>query len=466
MSLQATETSTATAPAPTKTDTRWRFSADKSANLASTVFIASGILWLLVSTLLTLITQFKLFSPDFMGDWRWLTYGRVYPMAQNAFVFGWLSMAGMGILTWLWARLMKGKVKGQLLLVSGAMLWNLGVALGVVGIMTSFSRGTEWLDMPLLSYVIFLLAIPPVLQSMYYSAKASKNKNLYISSWYAGAAIIWLFCLLATTLLPTQSGISSATYAAWFGHGIIGLWILPVGLATAYYLIPKLTGRPVFSKHLAPLGFWTFALFMCWSGADQLIGSPIPQWLSVISIGFSVLMLIPVSVITVNLLLSSRNLDRSASGSPAARFIFFAVISFSLYGLLDALHPLRWWNEITQFTLFQSAHLQLGIYAFASMMAFGAIYYIMPRISKSAWPNPSLIRFHYLLAAVGIGLFITAHWFGGVFQGTALMDATVPTQEAVSSLWLSLGILGFLCIAAGHLLFAYLFYGNLIKTSN
>ncbi len=349
-----------------------------------------------------LVTQFKLLNPDWLADWRWLTYGRVYPMAQNAFVYGWLSMAGMGILTWLWARLMQTQVKAQLLLVSGAMLWNLGVTVGLLGLMTGFSRGIEWLDMPLVSYMMLFLAVPPVLQSMYYTAKAGSRAH-YVSAWYLGAAAIWFFLLLASTLMPAQTGISSATYAAWFGHNLIGLWVMPVALATGYYLIPKLTGRPVYSQHLAHFGFWTFALFMCWSSADQLIGSPIPQWLAVISIAFSFLMLVPVSVITVNFLLSFKGLDRRASENSAARFVYFSAVSFALYGLLDALQPLRWWNEITQFTLFQSAHVQLGLYAFASMMAFGAIYFIMPRISGKPWSKPAMISTHYLLSAVGIG---------------------------------------------------------------
>ena len=462
MSVQVSETSSSTAKTISQKDTRWRFSADKSANMASTVFVASGVLWLLVSTLLTLMAQFKLLNPGWLADWRWLTYGRIYPMAQNAFVYGWLSMAGMGILTWLWARLMQTKVKGALLLVSGAMLWNLGLTLGLIGLMTGFSRGIELLDMPLVAYVIMLFAVPPVLQSMYFTAKSCNVEKEYISAWYAAAAVIWLVLLLVSTLIPMQTGIASATFSAWFSHNMIGLWVLSIAIATGYYLIPKLTGKPVYSQHLAKFGFWTFALFMCWSSADQLIGSPIPQWLAILSIAFSFLMLIPVSVISVNLVLGLRKGSQKSS-DPTTRFVFFAVVSFALYGLLDAIHPLRWWNEITQFTLSQSAHLQLGIYAFASMMAFGAIYFMMPRLTKRTWANPGMINFHYLLSAAGIVLLVVSYWLGGFFQGQALMDATVPMPETMSSFWLGIGILGTLSLTVGHLIFAYLFYGHLAQ---
>ena len=30
----------------------------------------------------------------------------------------------------------------------------------------------------------------------------------------------------------------------WFGHNYLGLWMTPVAVGTAYYLIPKIIGRP------------------------------------------------------------------------------------------------------------------------------------------------------------------------------------------------------------------------------
>src|SRR5688572_12164634 len=57
-------------------------------------FFATGIAWLLVSTLLGLIVSIKLHSPGFLGDTSFLTYGRVYPAYTNAFLYGWCSLAG------------------------------------------------------------------------------------------------------------------------------------------------------------------------------------------------------------------------------------------------------------------------------------------------------------------------------------------------------------------------------------
>ena len=45
----------------------------------------------------------------------------------------------------------------------------------------------------------------------------------------------------------------------WYVGSLIDLWLTPIALATAYYLIPKLVGRPIYSYKLALFGFW-------WSG--------------------------------------------------------------------------------------------------------------------------------------------------------------------------------------------------------
>lgn len=45
----------------------------------------------------------------------------------------------------------------------------------------------------------------------------------------------------------------------WFGHNVLGLWFTPVAVGTAYYLIPKIIGRPVHSYYLSIIGFWSLA---------------------------------------------------------------------------------------------------------------------------------------------------------------------------------------------------------------
>jgi cytochrome c oxidase cbb3-type subunit 1 len=65
------------------------------------------------------------------------------------------------------------------------------------------------------------------------------------------------------------------------------------------------------------------------------------------------------------------------------------------------------------------------------MVFFGAIYFIVPRITAREWPSPALIAAHFWLAAVGIAIYFIALTIGGWLQGTAMLDASKPFMESV-----------------------------------
>ena len=66
----------------------------------------------------------------------------------------------------------------------------------------------------------------------------------------------------------------------WFGHNVLGLFYTPLALATVYYFLPKIIGRPIESYNLSLLGFWTLAFFYPQVGGHHLIGGPVPGWLT------------------------------------------------------------------------------------------------------------------------------------------------------------------------------------------
>ena len=89
---------------------------------------------------------------------------------------------------------------------------------------------------------------------------------------------------------------------SWYVSNLNLLFFTPVALATAYYLLPKLTGRPVYSYRLAIIGFWALAALAGWTGMQKLMGGPIPVWMTGVGSGATILMLIPVAAVALNLL--------------------------------------------------------------------------------------------------------------------------------------------------------------------
>src|SRR3546814_20796283 len=80
----------------------------------------------------------------------------------------------------------------------------------------------------------------------------------------------------------------------WFGHNLLGLFYTPVALASVYYFLPKIIGRPIQSYNLSLLGFWALAFFYGQVGGHHLIGGPVPGWMVTLSIVQSIMMIVPV----------------------------------------------------------------------------------------------------------------------------------------------------------------------------
>src|SRR5437762_7430261 len=69
---------------------------DASTRIPVLMFYTSAIVWLLIGTVLAGLVSFKLHSPDLLGDYSFLTWGRLRPVHMNIMIYGWASMAGMG----------------------------------------------------------------------------------------------------------------------------------------------------------------------------------------------------------------------------------------------------------------------------------------------------------------------------------------------------------------------------------
>ena len=77
---------------------------------------------------------------------------------MNLMIYGWASMAGMGTAIWLMARLCRTTLRHPLLLVAGGGFWNLGVLLGVGGILAGDNTGYEWLEFPPYAAIVLFVA--------------------------------------------------------------------------------------------------------------------------------------------------------------------------------------------------------------------------------------------------------------------------------------------------------------------
>src|SRR5438046_1012069 len=156
---------------------------DASTRLPVLFFYASAIAWLLLGTLLAGLTSWKLHAPNLLADCAFLTWGRLRPAHMNVMLYGWASMAGIGTAIWLMARLCRTTLRHPLLLIAGGAFWNLGVLLGVGGILAGDSTGFEWLEFPPYATTVLFIAYSLVVSLALLMLRCRRGVGIYTTHW-------------------------------------------------------------------------------------------------------------------------------------------------------------------------------------------------------------------------------------------------------------------------------------------
>ncbi len=449
------------APRMGASDNAARERADQSTSLVVGVCLTLSVMWLVLASLAGLVSSLKLHMPDWLTQQAWLTFGRIRPIHLNLVGYGWCSMAGIGVAIWLVPRLLKTELVGAKYALVGGALWSVGVLLGTVAIALGYSDGLEWLEYPWQIDILLVVGGALVGFPLWLTLLQRKVEHLYVSVWYIAAGLLWFPILFLIANFPgLHFGVQQATMNWWFGHNVLGLWFTPLGLAAAYYFIPKVLGKPIHSYNLSLLGFWSLAFFYSQVGGHHLIGGPVPSWLITISIVQSMMMVIPVFAVAVNQHMTVLGNFRALLYSPTLRFIVLGAMMYTAASVQGSMEALRAVNTITHFTHYTVAHAHLGLYGFFSMIMFGSIYFIMPRGMNWEWPYPRLISLHFWLVLVGFAIYFIGLSIGGWLQGLAMLDAKTPFMQSVTLTlpYLKARSVGGSLMTLGHLVFAAHFF--------
>ncbi|MDK3018905.1 cbb3-type cytochrome c oxidase subunit I [Pseudodonghicola flavimaris] len=429
------------------------------------VLIAAAIFWLVVGSLFGVGASLKLHWPDWLTGSAPLTFGRMRTLHLNLVIYGWLSQVGIAGMMWILPRIFRTPLKMPGLPLAGAVIWNLTVAAGGWAIATGWTDGEEWLEIPWQLDILLALAGVFFVLPMIQTARKREVHHIYVTGWYFLGAMIWFpFLFIVANLPGIHYGVEEATTNWWFAHNVLGLWLTPLGVGTAYYFIPKIIGKPVYSYAVSLLGFWGLALFYSQVGIHHLIGGPVPTWVVTLSVVHSVMMFIPVIAVAVNQHVTVARNTWALKQSLPLRFIAFGALMYTFASFQGSIEALRSVNTITHFTHYTIGHAHLGAYAFVSIVMFGSVYHIMPRLLGREFAWPGLIRAHFWLVVLGFAIYFFALSIGGVLQGLAMLDATRPFAESVILMkpYLEARSIGGSMMTLGHILFALNFIGILL----
>jgi cytochrome c oxidase cbb3-type subunit 1 len=335
--------------------------------------------------------------------------------------------AAFAVIIWLMARLSRKECTASGIILTAGHVWNLGVALGVLGILKGDSTGMPWMEFPAFAWPVLLISYMVILVWSFIQFRVRPDGHVYISQWYLLAAMIWFpwIYITANTLLHCLPGhpVMAAGINAWYKSGLLFLFFTPVALGAAYYLAPKVTGRPVYSYSLAKLGFWSLSIIAPWAGMQKLAGAPVPYFLPYLGAAATALFFIPAAAASVNTIKTMLYCKDTLAESPSLRFTIAGMVGLVITGIAAVLLNLPDSTlPMTQFSLSGYGFEMLALYGFFTFVMFGATYFIVPRVTRREWLSRRLIKMHFLFSVYGTIFVALVALFGGLMQGYGQED--------------------------------------------
>ncbi|HUE37558.1 MAG TPA: cbb3-type cytochrome c oxidase subunit I [Candidatus Acidoferrum sp.] len=448
---------------------------DASCRVPLLALFGGAALWLVVGLALEIVASLTFHMPDLFACCQYLTYGRVLPAANDLIVYGFAIPAALGVILWIFARLSEAELVLPLVPIAAANIWHLGVFIGVVAILIGDSTGFAWLEFPRAASVLLFAAFMLIAISAFATFGERRERALQPPHWFLLAALLWFPWIYSTANLflvgfPVR-GVTQAVIDWWFSNNLLFVWLGLVGLGVAFYVLPKLAGRPLQGGYFGIFGFWTFILFAPWLGIPQT--APVPSWLPAISVVASVLMIFPLLAFYIVYHKTVQGVDLQCKGGPFC-YTKFGTVTFILSGIMLLCCGCPDFGRVVGLTWFVPAQACLQIFGFFSIVICGAVYELLPRVMGFELSFPKLARFQHWLFMAGVALLVVPLAIGGILQGLKMANPSVQFSDIVQGTlpYLRISTLGLLLLLLGSLLFAANIFGMtarwtlaLLKTS-
>lgn len=433
---------------------------------ATLTWLYSSVFWLTIVDLFGLLIALELISPNLFGGVQALTFGRIRPLHVNGVIFGWLSMMYWGALFYMIPRLTGLKTMwSERLAIWTAWGWNLWFVLGIISIMAGRTQGREYAEFiwPLDVFLVILWVSNTF--NIFMTVANRRVRPLYVTTWWAMASPLWLgadYVIGNVMWRPGAmwgNGVSGALSTSmsdgilnwWYAHNLFGLWLTPMLLAGLYYMVPRITGTPLYSHTLSLISFWGMAFFYTGVGHHHLLQTPSPGWLKTIATLSSISLLVPVFAFGVNMVMTMRGNWGLFFTNIPLRYGMTAFAFYMLVNVQGSFQAIGSFNRMTHFTNFVVAHAHLALLGAFTFLGMGLIDYIVPQVLKKPLYSRRVSEWQYWLIVVGFLGFFWVLTIAGMIQGQSWLQGTpeVNVLPLMRPYYMARAVFGAMIIMSG-----------------
>lgn len=408
----------------------------------------SALLWLALGPLIGALMSLQFLWPsalDFLADLN-LAYSKVRIFHTNLVIYGWIAMSFVAAIFYIIPKLCGVPLKYPRLAYWAGWLWNLALVLdvaliwaGIVGNPLLSIQPYEYAEAPLIVDILIVLCAVAIIVSVHATVLARTKPTLYVSVWYllGGLYTTAITYLVGNFLVVAFTGLGNQIIHAWWLHNAVGLFITPLGLGIAYYLIPITAQQPVYSHRLGIIGFWTLMAFYPGTGLHHFLQMPMPTWIGEFAVVSSVLLAIPVLAVVVNHVATpGPNWKRIFESFPL-RFAIFGSVYYlftCIQGPFQTTHAVNWFVHFTEWV---QAHAHLALTGAFTCYGIAAILYIFPRVTGRQLYSRTLASWVFWIMAVVFPLFYLGFTHSGLVTGISINILGNTIYETISAVWLA-----------------------------
>ncbi len=390
---------------------------------AAIFFSVSSIAWFIIGTGLGSFNAAKLAFPDFFHGMYALQFGHMRQVHVHAVIFGWIAMAFAASMMYITPALGNTKLWSEKLGVWNCLLYNLGLCLALALLWAGITSGREYSDhiWPIDLYIAFVMVLPWSL-NVWMTILNRRTQGIYTTNWFFAACMFMLIIVFLVGNLPEffhLTGLNEAYMTWWFAHNVLGLLITPVAAAITYYIVPKVTGNPLYSHRVGHLHFWSIVVFYSTPAAHHLMSSPLPEWLKSFASVEGVLILVPAIAYVCNILLTMQGKWRMFVENIEIKFTITGVllaIPLNMQGGFQQTRAINWYIHGTGWIV---AHAHLALLGFSTFAEAAAVYYGIQTLLRRKLYSLSLANFHFWTLLIGFSLYWVSMTIAGLIQGAA-----------------------------------------------
>jgi cytochrome c oxidase cbb3-type subunit I/II len=443
-------------------------------------FLLATVAWGTVAFVLGLVAALQLANWKLNFELEWFTFGRLRPLHTNAAIF---AFAGNAIFAGIYhssQRLCKARMFSDFLSRVHFWGWQLIILSAAITLPLGFSQGKEYaeLEWPIDIAIAVVWVVFAV--NFFGTLRRRREKHLYVSLWFYISTIITVAVLHIFNSIeipvgfmksyPVWAGIQDALMQWWYGHNAVAFFLTTPFLGLMYYYIPKAAGRPVYSYRLSIVHFWALIFLYIWAGPHHLLNSAMPDWAQTLGMVFSLMLWAPSWGGMINGLLTLRGAWHLLRTDPIIKFFVVAVTLYGMTTFEGPLMSIKSVNSLAHYTDWIIAHVHGGALGWNGFLAFGMIYFLVPRLWKTQLYSKKLAEVHFWVGLFGILIYYISMWAAGLTQGMmwralgpdgnlVYPDFVETVTRIVPLYWVR--ALGGLLFIAGVVIMIY----NLVKTA-